>query len=85
MELIKEVDNVSDIARVTEITARSTESFEEAVKAGLARANDTLRNVEGAWIKDQKIAMHDGKVESYQVDMLVTFVLDGEQSMSKSV
>lgn len=70
------------VARVTEITARSSESFEDAVKIGLARADSTLRNVEGAWIKDQKIAMHDGEIESYQVDMLVTFVLDDEQGLS---
>lgn len=76
---------MSDIARVTEITARSPHSFEDAVKAGLARADATLRNVEGAWIKDQKIALHDGKVESYQVDMLVTFVLDDDESVSQSV
>lgn len=67
------------VARVTEITARSPRSFEDAIKAGLARADTTLRNVEGAWIKEQKIAMHDGEIESYQVDMLVTFVLDDEE------
>jgi flavin-binding protein dodecin len=73
-----------DIARVTEITARSSRSFEDAVRAGLARADATLRNVEGAWIKEQKIAMHDGEIESYQVDMLVTFVLDDDQAVDRS-
>lgn len=73
---------MGNVARVTEITARSQESFEDAVKTGLARADATLRNVEGAWIKDQKIAMHDGEIESYQVDMLVTFVLDDEHGLT---
>lgn len=73
-----------DIARVTEITARSSRSFEDAVRAGLARADATLRNVEDAWIKEQKVAVHDGKIESYQVDMLVTFVLDDDQAVDRS-
>ena len=73
---------MGDIARVTEITARSDKSFEDAIRIGLDRANKTLRNVEGAWIKDQKVAMHDGRIDSYQVDMLVTFVLDGDQDMA---
>ena len=73
------------VARVTEITASSSTSFEDAVKSGVSRAAKTLKNVEGAWIKEQKIAMHDGQIESYQVDMLVTFVLDDEEPASKSV
>ena len=75
---------MGDIARVTEITARSDKSFEDAIRIGLDRANKTLRNVEGAWIKDQKVAMHDGRIDSYQVDMLVTFVLDGDQGMASA-
>ena len=75
---------MNDIARVTEITARSKRSFEDAVQSGLERASATLRNVEGAWIKDQKIAMRDGKIDSYQVDMLVTFVLDDEQTLGQN-
>ncbi len=75
---------MNDIARVTEITARSKRSFEDAVQSGLERASATLRNVEGAWIKDQKIAMRDGKIDSYQVDMLVTFVLDDDQTVAQN-
>jgi flavin-binding protein dodecin len=75
---------MGDIARVTEITSRSPKSFEDAVKTGLARADATLRNVEGAWIKEQKVALRDGKIESYQVDMLVTFVLDDDESVASS-
>jgi hypothetical protein len=69
---------MGDVARVTEITARSSVSFEEAIRTGLERATRTLRGVEGAWIKEQKVAMTDGRITSYHVDMLVTFVLDDD-------
>lgn len=69
---------MADVARVTEITARSPKGFEDAVRVGLDRASETLRHVEGAWIKEQKISMKDGRIDAYQVDMLVTFVLDGD-------
>lgn len=64
------------VARVTEISARSSESFEDAVNRGIDRANKTLRNVEGAWIKEQEVRITDGKIREYQVVMKVTFVLD---------
>lgn len=64
------------IARVTEISATSTESFEEAIRQGLARANETLRQVRSAWIKEQRVWVEDGSISQYQVNMLVTFVLD---------
>jgi dodecin len=72
---------MGQVARITEITARSEKSFEDAVKVGLDRANQTLRNVEGAWIKEQKVALTDGRIESFQVGMLVTFVLDDDQGL----
>jgi dodecin len=64
------------VARVTEISSTSPKSFEDAITIGLKRANETLRNVTSAWVKEQKIALEGGKVNSYQVNMLVTFVLD---------
>jgi len=64
------------VARVTEITATSPKSFEDAVNIGINRANQTLRNVKGAWIKEQQVKVSDGKATEYQVNMLVTFVLD---------
>ncbi len=67
---------MGDVARVTEITARSPKGWEDAVRVGLSRANDTLRGVKSAWIKEQKVEIEDGQISSYQVDMLVTFVLD---------
>jgi flavin-binding protein dodecin len=64
------------VARVTEISSRSEKSFEDAVKKGVERANKSLRNVEGAWIKEQEVAISDGKITGYEVIMKVTFVLD---------
>lgn len=64
------------VARVTEISARSEKSFDDAMRVGLERATRTLRNVEGAWIKEQKVKVADGEIVSFQVDMLVTFVLE---------
>lgn len=64
------------VARVTEITSSSTQSFEDAVREGLARANKTLRNVKGAWISEQKVACDDGKITEFRVTMKVTFIID---------
>jgi flavin-binding protein dodecin len=67
---------MSDVARVTEISARSANSFEEAIKTGVDRASQTLRGVASAWVKEQQVAVEDGRVVEYQVNLLVTFVLD---------
>lgn len=64
------------VARVTEISARSDRSFEDAMKEGVDRANKTLRNVKSAWIKEQQVDVEDGRIIGYRVNMLVTFVLD---------
>jgi flavin-binding protein dodecin len=64
------------VARVTEISSTSTQSFEDAIKSGLERANQTLRNVKSAWIKEQQVRLDGGNISEYQVNMLVTFVLD---------
>lgn len=64
------------VARVTEISSTSTKSFDDAVEAGIARAAKTLRGVSGAWVKEQKVQVRDGKISGYQVIMAVTFVLE---------
>ncbi len=64
------------VARVSEISATSTTSFEDAIKQGLDRANKTLRNVKSAWIKEQQVRLDGGSISEYQVNMLVTFILD---------
>jgi flavin-binding protein dodecin len=66
------------VARVVEISSTSTKSFDDAVVQGIDRANQTLRNVKSAWVKDQEAEVHDGKVIAYKVNMKVTFVLDGQ-------
>jgi len=64
------------VAKVTEITATSKVSFEDAIQKGLKRASKTLRNMRGAWIKEQQVRLDKGKIIEYQVNMLVTFVLE---------
>ena len=64
------------IAKVSEITASSTESFEDAIQQGIARADKTLDKVKGAWIQEQTVAVDDGKITEYRVNMKVTFVLN---------
>ena len=64
------------VARVTEITATSAKSFDDAIKIGIKRANETLRNVTSAWVKEQKVSVDGGRVTNFQVNLLVTFVLD---------
>ena len=64
------------VAKVTEISATSTKSFEDAITSGLARAHKTIRNIKSAWIKEQHVSCADGRVTEYQVNMMVTFVLD---------
>lgn len=63
------------VARVTEITASSTKSFKDAIEDGISRASKTLKNVEGAWIQDQKVVVENGKIVAYRVNMKVTFIL----------
>ena len=65
------------VARVTEISATSTQSFEDAIKQGLERATSSLRGVTSAWVKEQQVRLQDGKVTEYQVNLKITFVLEG--------
>lgn len=67
---------MSSVARVTTITARSETSFEDAIRVGVERASSTLRNVEGAWVKEQKVDVDNGSVTMWHVTIEVTFVLD---------
>jgi dodecin len=64
------------VARVTEISSTSSKSFDDAIQEGVARAAKTLRNVRGAWVKEQRVDVKDGKITEYQVNLMVTFVLD---------
>ncbi len=64
------------VARVTEIISGSKKSFDDAVEKGVERATETLKNVEGAWVQDQKVIIKDGKIVEYRVNLKVTFVLE---------
>lgn len=64
------------VARITEISASSNKSFDDAVRTGVARAAKTLKNVTGAWVKDQELSIKDGKITEYRVKLKITFVLE---------
>jgi flavin-binding protein dodecin len=64
------------VAKVTEISATSAKSFEDAIQQGLNRAGKTLRHVRSAWIKEQQVRCEEGKITEYQVNMMVTFIID---------
>ena len=64
------------VAKVSEISSTSTTSFEDAITQGLTRAAKTLRNIRSAWIKEQQVRFEGGKITEFQVNMMVTFVLD---------
>jgi flavin-binding protein dodecin len=66
----------NSVAKVSEISSRSDKSFEDAIKIGLARASKTLRGVNSAWVKEQRVDVENGQIKGYQVNMMVTFVLD---------
>lgn len=64
------------VAKIIEITAQSSESFEDAIRQGVAKASETVHNIEGAWVKEQKVVVEDGNITGFRVDLKVTFVLD---------
>jgi dodecin len=63
------------VARITEISSVSTVSFQDAIVQGVDRANKTLKNLKGAWVKDQEVTIDNGKVTGYKVVLKVTFIL----------
>ncbi|MBO6938525.1 MAG: dodecin domain-containing protein [Deltaproteobacteria bacterium] len=63
------------VAKVTEIIASSSVSFDDAIKVGVDRARKTLKGVSGAWVKDQKVVVGESGITEYRVDLKVTFVL----------
>jgi flavin-binding protein dodecin len=67
---------MGNVARITEISSKSDQSFEDAIQQGVHRATQTLRNVQSAWVKEQQVNVEGDRIASYQVNMLVTFVLE---------
>jgi flavin-binding protein dodecin len=68
------------VARVIEISSTSNQSFEHALLQGVERANKTLRNVVSAWVKEQRVQIREGRIAEYQVNILVTFILEGSDT-----
>ncbi len=66
------------VAKVIELTSTSNQSFEDAIQQGVARASKTLKNVQGAWIKEQQVNIENGRISGYRVNMMVAFVLDAD-------
>jgi flavin-binding protein dodecin len=68
------------IAKNIEISSSSTVSFEDAIKQGIAQVNKTVKNVEGAWIKEQKVRIKDGNITAYNVMMIISFVVEDDNT-----
>ena len=66
------------VAKIIEISSTSPDSFEDAIRQGVSRASTTLKNIQGAWIKEQHVTIENGRVTGYRVNMMLTFVLEGE-------
>lgn len=64
------------VAKVIELSARSEESFEKAIEDALAKAGETVNNIEGAWVKEQKVVVENGRITGYDVNLKITFVVD---------
>ncbi len=63
------------VAKISEITSSSSKSFEDAIQKGIRKMSDSVDNIEGAWVKEQKVTVDDGAVSSYRVTMKVTFIV----------
>lgn len=72
---------IMSVAKNVEISSSSNKSFEDAIQQGIARVNKTVKNVEGAWIKEQKVRIKDGNISSYNVMMIVSFIIDGDDDL----
>lgn len=70
------------IAKNIEISSTSEKSFEDAIQQGVTRISKTVKNVQGAWVKEQKLGITDGKINKYHVIMIVSFVIDENSDLS---
>lgn len=70
------------VAKNIEVSSTSNKSFEDAIQKGVAEVTKTVKNVQGAWVKEQKVGITDGKINSYHVVMIVSFVIDGSTDLS---
>lgn len=70
------------VAKNIEVSSTSTKSFEDAIQKGVAEVSKTVKGVQGAWVKEQKVGVSEGNITSYNVIMIVSFVIDGSADMS---
>ena len=71
-----EEEATMSVAKMLEISARSETSFEDAIRQGIAEVNATVKHVEGAWVEEQKVLVHEGEIKAFEVIMKVTFVVE---------
>jgi flavin-binding protein dodecin len=64
------------VAKVIELTASSPESFEAAIQVGIEKSGESLRNIKGAWVSEQKVDVVDGKIAAYRVTLRISFIVD---------
>jgi flavin-binding protein dodecin len=64
------------VAKVIELTAQSSESFEDAIRQAITKTGETVRNIKSAWVKEQQVVVEDGEIAAFRVDLKVTFVLE---------
>ena len=64
------------VAKILELTSRSSDSFDDAIRGGIAKAGESVHNIESAWVKDQTVLIDDESVDQYQVTLKVTFLVD---------
>ena len=70
-----ETEVKTSVAKVIELTAESPESFEDAIRRGIAKASETVDDIHGAWVKSQQVTVRDGQITAFRVDLKVTFVV----------
>lgn len=63
------------VAKNIEVSSSSTKSFEDAIQKGVSKVCETVKNVQGAWIKEQKVSVENNAVSQYNVVMIVSFII----------
>lgn len=64
------------IAKVVEVNSSSSKSFEDAIQTGIEKVTETVKNVQGAWINEQKVVIKDNKIAEYRVNLKISFLVE---------
>ncbi|WP_441372879.1 dodecin family protein [Acinetobacter lwoffii] len=64
------------IAKVVEVNSSSNKSFEDAIQMGIQKVTETVKNVQGAWINEQKVVIKENKITEYRVNLKISFLVD---------